>query len=509
MYGDKLFPWDEYPKFLSFEEVQHPFGVVSNYFDGTLPEDRSRELIEWRSYVISHKHYRHPHGPGNLLFISDEHLRLLEACYLLFAACSQYWLRNTALLSAEALETARKEWSYFPNNLSAKELSNPYRALKKIFRKYSLAQYRVYLKEWLHAALYKNPIDESMTAGEIEAVYANMQRLGSAAWMILQAESDCPKFTGEPEPKHEVERNEMQIKSPYGEIAKNEENIDSLKAGLADSVARDGGIKPFAPKISPAEQMGLDEVVALIRKEMPSVRMINYLGSYQDPFTFYLLILVDDAEKMPEHSIVNKIEDNCRRLVAVYAIVHKMQSAVKGLKKGGRFWKASLEKGICLYKGDGVKLPEPLAVTDKEEYSAVLAQWERWGKLGYDFFGGAVYYIEKKNYQLGIFMLHQAAECTLIGLIKVIFGYRQSVHSLTRLLKLTLLFTDELMEIFDPQDSDKSKVFSLLSAAYGEARYKEAFNPEADLVISAQYKVELLIAKAKLICLKVIDGKKC
>lgn len=513
MYGDKLFPWDEYPKFLSFEEVQYPFGVVSNYFDGTWPGDRSRELSEWRRYVMTNKHYKHPHGPGNLLFISDEHLRLLEACYLLYAECTNYWLRSTELLSAEALETARKEWSYFPDNLSAKELKNPYRALKKIFKKYSLAQYRVYLKEWLHAALYNNPIDVSMSAGEIEAVYENMKKLGSAAWMIRQAESDSLKLKRESGRLDDSSAENTEEVKGVGDKTNpevNTVNADSHMDEGADrryQLARDTiTIRPFAPKVTPAEKLGLDELVALILKELPSVRMITYLGSYQAPFTFYLLILVDDAEKMPEHSIVNKIEDNCRQLVAVYALVHKVQSAAKGLKKGGRFWTAALEKGICLYKADSLVLPEPLEIDGEEIHLSMIEHWERWGKMGRDFFGGARYYIEKENYKLGIFMLHQAAECTLIGLIKVIFGYRQSVHSLTKLLKLTLLFTDELMDIFEFHDKHWAQVFSLLANAYGDARYKEDFKTDGYSVVCAQVKVELLLNKAAMICDKIIAG---
>jgi hypothetical protein len=95
---------------------------------------------------------------------------------------------------------------------------------------------------------------------------------------------------------------------------------------------------------------------------------------------------------------------------------------------------------------------------------------------------------------------------TLIGVIKVIFGYRQSVHSLMKLLKLTLLFTDELMDVFELHDQDIAKVFSLLANAYGDARYKGDFKTDGYSVVSAQIKVELLIAKAGLICLKAIDG---
>jgi hypothetical protein len=42
------------------------------------------------------------------------------------------------------------------------------------------------LKEWLHAALYKQEIDESMRPAEVAKVFDSMKKLYSAAWLILQ-----------------------------------------------------------------------------------------------------------------------------------------------------------------------------------------------------------------------------------------------------------------------------------------------------------------------------------
>jgi hypothetical protein len=174
--------------------------------------------------------------------------------------------------------------------------------------------------------------------------------------------------------------------------------------------------------------LGLDEVVALIKKDVPSVKSITYLGTYHTPFTFYLLILIDDEEKIPEHSLVNKTENNCRNLVNVYVLVHKVQSAVSGLLKGSRFWTAALHKGINIYRDEELRLPESLKITIEEEQFRAKCNWERWGKQGRDFLLGAGHYIKNDNYKLALFLLHQATESTLIGFIKVVFGYRQSAQ---------------------------------------------------------------------------------
>jgi hypothetical protein len=129
MYSGKYFPWDEYPKFLLFDEIQEPLKVLINYFGGNWPAEHRKELKEWLKYVLKDEHYQHKHGPGSLLFISDEHLRLLEAYYLLSFRYSDDELRTTEIVSKEDLTAARQKWFYFPDNLSEKELSNPYRTL--------------------------------------------------------------------------------------------------------------------------------------------------------------------------------------------------------------------------------------------------------------------------------------------------------------------------------------------------------------------------------------------
>lgn len=473
MYNGRFVPWDKYPKFLTFEEVQDPFSVLVEYFDGTWPTEQRKELKEWRKFVTTRKHYTHRHGPGNLLFIYDEHMRLLEACYLLSQMRSGSWCRNKELLNPGQLEEARLQWSYYPESLSEEEQRNPYRALKKVFRKCSLSKYREQFHEWLHAALYNNHIDETRTAGQVLMVYRQMKRLAAAAWMIRQLEAVEPKLkplTQEPEAI--------------------ETNVDIR-------------IKHFDSKLSPAEKMGAEEVVAIILKALPSVRSVICLGTYSEPFTYYLLVMVDDACKAPEHELVNKIEDNCRLLTGVYAIVHKVSTVAAGLKKGGRFWTMAVEKGVILYTAPELILPEAKQFSTEAKCLRMKAHWERWGKLGKDFYLGAEHYLEKRNYKLAIFMLHQAAECTLIGVINVLTGYRQSVHNLKKLLQLTLLSTNDLMAIFNcsAQDSD---ALDLLCEAYSGARYKEGFAPDADLVRLANEQVKTLIARSAVICEKLI-----
>ncbi|MEO7880309.1 HEPN domain-containing protein [Mucilaginibacter sp.] len=476
------------------------------YFNDTWPAEQRKEWKEWRKYVMKNEHYTHPHGPGSLLFISDEHLRLLEACYLLSLKYSDYELRKEDLLSEDSLAKGREQWPYFPNDLSDKELRNPYRVLKKVFKKYKLAEYRDYLKEWLHAALYNSQVDEAMTAEEIITVYENIKKLASAAWMIRQTESNNPML------KKEYREPD---KGPIGEgITDTGKEDQQTKANKADnatkrlddsvggsSILSKGSImfKPFAPQATAAEKLGLAEVVSLILRTVPSARSITFLGSYHSPFTFYLLILIDETEKLPEHGIVNKIEDNCRPLVNVYAIVHKVESAINGLNGKGKFWNLVFGRGLNLYSADGLVLPTPLTISKEQDLAVRMASWNKYGLMSGEFFSGAERYLEDGNARLALFLLHQATETSLIGVLQVLLGYRQSVHNLFRLIKLTLLFTDEFKDVFEMGNEEGYKLFTLVQDGYSKARYDENFLVNDEMVRTALEKVRNLLQMAELV----------
>jgi hypothetical protein len=79
------------------------------------------------------------------------------------------------------------------------------------------------------------------------------------------------------------------------------------------------------------------------------------------------------------------------------------------------------------------------------------------------------------------------------------FGYRQSVHNLFKLIKLTLLFTDEFKDIFEMETKEGLKLFTLINDGYSKARYDENFLVEEGMVKMAIEKVRLLMDKAKLV----------
>jgi len=493
MHIGRFAPWDCFPRLLRFSEVQNPLRVLSRFFGDRMNTHRD-ELKMWLDFALSHKQYKNKrNGSGHLLFIYEQNIRLLEACYLLFVAYREEPWEKKAIAD-EVLEKGKEQWAFYPNELPEKYQHSPYLLLKKIFEKISLPEYRDYLTEWTHTALYTFPIDETLMPGEVINVYDNMLNLYAAAWLIHQTES------GKPFLKREFWTDVVTDVSANKEGKDGDRRTKDVRFVPDVVLGTDGtNLHPFSPKLTPAEKLGLDHLAESLIKFIPSIRSITYLGSYPKPFTFYLLILVDEEEKMPEHSIVNKIEDNFKTLTNIYAIVHKVGSAVNGLKSNGKFWSLAFSKGIHIYRSEDLKLPEPQEIRIEQDMAIRLASWNKYGIMGKEFFHGAERYMQEGNARLALFLLHQATEHVLIGLLQVMFGYRHSVHNLFKLIKLTLLFTDEFRDIFELETKEGLKIFTLINDGYSKARYDENFLIEEEMVKTALEKVGLLMDKAKLV----------
>jgi HEPN domain-containing protein len=471
-------PWEHYPKTLTQHEIQNPLTVVKDFFSSDSLKGHAKRLNQWRNFVVSEQFYSDERfGPATLLYLYDLNLKLMEAMYLLFIEDQNTY--GTDKVTEEQLEQEKAEWRHFPKNLSVKELKNPYKAIKKVFKAISPQQYREYLHEWIYYALYNRTDNESMYAGEIITVYENLLKVHAAAWVVFQRNTD-----------------NTQLKKDWPKIK--QETISDQVFEL-----RDISVHP-----TKAESLGLEELKKVVLKALPTVQMIIHLGTHANPYTYYLLILIDDDEKTPEGELSNKIEDLCRPLSETYVILHKAESAISGINAGQRFWVKVSKKGNVIYQAPGFETPEHGEVTNEAVIPRAKIHWERWGIQGKEFFNGAELYRSQDNYRLAALLLHQSAESTLKAIIQVVLGYRIQMHNLSRMLKLTLLFTDELKSVFHLDTAEGKEEFILLQSSYTQSRYKNEFNPDAKSVLRLSKTIKRLLTTAETLYLQFTNGLK-
>jgi HEPN domain-containing protein len=444
-------PWEHYPKTLRQHEVTNPMLVINDFFSANTVEGHFKRLKEWRKYVIKDQHYDDKrHGPATLLFFYNLNLKLLEGLYLKLCEYKTYAYQQITLTQAQ-LEEEKLTWTYYPKNLSVKEQLDPYKVINKAFKRFKPQQFRDHLHEWSHLALYTISDPDVLNAEDIISVYEQLLKLYSCAWIINQRDS---------------ERTELKTLKP--------------NAVPNPVVHKPIKLRTINPIPTEAEKLALVELRKTILKRCANVQMIIHLGIDPEPFAIYLLILIGDEEKRPEHEVRNKIEDNCKYLANVHAIVHKAGSARNALTEGNLFWSVITQEGFIVYQAPDLGLPSGNAISNECLIANAESNWERWGKQGSDFLKGAAFFRDDGNLRLAAFHLHQSVESVLIAVIQAVTGYHVVMHNLSRLLRLSKLVTDELADIFKNETKEDAQLFALLQNAYSQSRYNKDFNPDEE-----------------------------
>jgi len=452
-------PWEHYPKNLRQHEIADPMSVINDFFNANTVKGHRKRLNEWRYYVVNDEHFKDKRdGPGTLLFIYDLNVKLLEALYLKLYAHKACLYKRSSIDEAQ-LKVEKANWAYYPKNLSRKEQLDPYKVIDKAFKKVKPQQYRDHLQEWLGLALYTISDQDVLDAEDIITLYEQLLKLYSAAWLISQREGGHTEFR----------------------LRK----IQSIPAVSSNDQVSIFSINPY-PTVS--EKLSLVELKKTIVKRCPTVQLISHLGVHPEPFTFYLLIVVSDEENRPEHEIRNKIEDNCRYLAHVHAIVHKINSARQALTAGNQFWSNVMQKGFVVFQESELGLPQSQVMTNELLTANAKSIWSRWGKQGNDFLKGAEAYRTNGNLRLAVFLLHQSVESTFLAIIRALIGYELKMHNLSRLLELSKLVTDGLADVFKNETTEDKLLFALLQDAYAHSRYSLDFDP-------AKQQVTLLFSK--------------
>ncbi|MBE7176999.1 MAG: HEPN domain-containing protein [Mucilaginibacter polytrichastri] len=469
----------EYTQFLSPSEINNPKVFIRDFFSADFPKRHFKRLGEWRYFVINDESFSHPHGgPGALLFTYDLNVKLLEAAYLLTQKHHSTNGTSNAIPKLPG-NHERHQWLYYPKHLKRKETSEPYNVLTKIFTEFSLFEYRSFLHDWLTAAFDKRSARESLDAREIIMVYENLQKLYDATWLIHQRETDATLY-----------------KFP---------KLKTCEKFTAQNPVVDSMLKsdPTA-----GEKLALNALVQLIRKNWPNVRAIIHLGTNRLNELFHLMVLVDDDSKVLHGELASTIEKQLLKFAETHVLIHKVSVHQAGVKQRARFWVYAKQHGTILF-GEGLlkcTFVSPANLTNEERIERALFHWNRWGRQGSAFLKGAKYYYARGHPELAAFMLHQSMESTLKGIIQAATGYRIMIHNLSRILKISRLFTDDLFHLFDKAEGQL--VLRLIQSAYTEARYKNNYTIESDKLQKSIEYVELVCEIAEALFQKRINSLK-
>ncbi len=217
---------------------------------------------------------------------------------------------------------------------------------------------------------------------------------------------------------------------------------------------------------TPAEKIYLLGSVVIQRRTesifLASPQSCQYVRHY------YLLVLT----KANNYNVIqDKIENICRPLIPVTAIVLEINQLNQWRKEGHAFAHTVDEKAELLYDNE-TELEELNATEEEAIHKANESFYAQGLNKVQEFLAGADLYRIREQNKMAAFMLHQSAEHPLNTILKVITGLHVATHNLDKLIRYCSMFDYKIPELF-PRNNDKNeRLFQLLQKAYLDSRYK-------------------------------------
>ncbi|MBL4677487.1 MAG: HEPN domain-containing protein, partial [Mucilaginibacter sp.] len=431
------------PVTLTPEEVLNPLTVLDEFFDFDRLERAVDILKQWRDTLITDAIFVNAKGsPSSLLGFHKHCIRLAEALFLL----KDHEVQGLAE-EIKSEDKRKAELDIVMAMLTTAEMQDVCAALRKIFENRLLSSFRASLYEWLEVGLSNQPANEFIPAAEMIPLYETMQKLFAIAWLLNYG---VIKLSGD-----KGQLLHSSVDTPAKGYMGNSITLYQIEEDI--SLYKDTVIK----------------LVGLIKEKVSTIKAIFCLGKppVDDP-KIYLYILTPETEEQRAQNLVNKIEDICRPVHPVVALVHHQWHANAGFDQDDLFVANAMNTALVYLSGDLILPVLPplnqIAVADKATY-----KWSRWYKQGNDLLKGAEFYISCGVSSISLFSLQQAAEAYLIGIIKGVMGYKLNTHSLTRLLYITEMFTQDIKLVFAELDKE---LFDELRNAYLNVRFRDSLS---------------------------------
>nr|WP_084407024.1 HEPN domain-containing protein [Pedobacter panaciterrae] len=181
-------------------------------------------------------------------------------------------------------------------------------------------------------------------------------------------------------------------------------------------------------------------------------------------------------------------------------ICHGRQSVMDAVQHNSRFFISVLTTGKLLYSKDGLLDVDliPQFVPTKGAVKA-LKHYEHRIPLADGFLMCASECLEKEQFGICAFMLHQSVEQACICLVRVHIAYRSEFHNLYRLLRLCQCFSECPFQLFLSTAEDE-RLFDVMAKSYSGSRYKNDFTVSRQDAESLYQRVASFLLLVKNMC---------
>lgn len=188
----------------------------------------------------------------------------------------------------------------------------------------------------------------------------------------------------------------------------------------------------------------------------------------------HCLLVVTESATRVDYEMQDFANTNYRQ-GTITIICHGKQSVMDAVQHNSRFFISVLATGKLLYSKDGLLDGDPIPpFIPTNGAIKALKHYEHRMPLADGFLMCASECLEKEQFGICAFMLHQAVEQACICLVRVHIAYRSEFHNLYRLLRLCQCFSEKPFLLFLSTPEDE-RLFDVLAKSYSGSRYKDDF----------------------------------
>ena len=220
-----------------------------------------------------------------------------------------------------------------------------------------------------------------------------------------------------------------------------------------------------------------DKVIAfLITALSPSALFLLYHNSDDNTHQYFdLLALIPPASKTSFAQYEQVITMANMDDAVINVSLHKEEIIKQQLKEGHIYFSIACSKENLVYAANAFQLPEPdKAALQLPAEKAIIAFDTAHKKAG-SFLQGAGNYRGESDNAMAAFMLQQAVELTLRGLITALLGGCIKTHCLRELKKPLKRCVPEIAYLVTADEAEENRLLLLLEKAYKESRYNSQF----------------------------------
>jgi len=244
------------------------------------------------------------------------------------------------------------------------------------------------------------------------------------------------------------------------------------------------------------KQNELELIKDIILEKIPDVRMIVLFGSYargnwvEDIHTeghtthvyesdFDILVATKSKKSAGDcdlHDRAEKAIDATKSIKTPHSIIYHTFSYVRHMVTEGRYFFTDIKKeGIHLYHVSKHNLGKAKILTPQQRKQIAEEDFKQWFKKAKSFYDSFEHKVEKRDYKLAAFMLHQAVESFYSAVTLVFINYRFRTHDIELLGIKAVSYNIEFAKVFPRETASQRKTFTLLKKAYVDARYKKDY----------------------------------